>query len=136
MVQKLNSEKAKADAAIVSPGNMRFGNEVNFIKAKKYNSINDQCLELGQSFYKRCFAFKPDYLFCWNSMHADQATRFQNIQRKSIKIVEVHFLINGLKTLPAKLINLRQRNWHIASMENPTSYILGHRVTLPSNQIG
>lgn len=130
-------EKAKADAAIVSPGNMRFGNEVNFIKAAKKIQIPSMInvLSWDNLSTKGVFAFKPDYLFCWNSMHADQATRFQNIQRKSIKIVGSPFFDKWFEDSPGQID--QPTSTELAYSVNGKPYILylGSSGNIAKNEI-
>lgn len=73
--------KSKPDLIIASPGNMRFDEEIEYIKAGKALGIPTAILVLSWDNLttKGLFHIKPDLLLCWNQAHADEATAVHGI---------------------------------------------------------
>lgn len=81
-------EEAQPDIVIVTPGNMRFSNEVDYIKAARKLGIPSAVLTLTWDSLstKGTLCARPDMLFCWNEMHHDEARRFHGIPDENISV--------------------------------------------------
>lgn len=74
------------DLIIVSPGNMRFDDEIEYVKAARSMSIPSAILVLSWDNLttKGLFHVKPDLLLCWNQAHAVEAAEIHKIPADQI----------------------------------------------------
>jgi hypothetical protein len=73
--------KISPDIVIVSPGNMRFDTEIEYLKAARSIGIPTAILVFSWDNLttKGLFHVKPDLFLCWNQAHADEAVEIHGI---------------------------------------------------------
>lgn len=81
--------EARPDLVLVSPGNMRFSREVDYIKvAKKKNILTViSVLSWDNLTNKGFFHLHPDYFLAWNKHHAEELIGLHCASPKSISVV-------------------------------------------------
>lgn len=86
-------KKNKIDYVLVCPGNMRFGNEIDFVKAAKKLGIHSSLsvYSWDNLSTKGLIHFQPDEVFCWNETHKNEAINIHKINAKRISVVGAPF---------------------------------------------
>lgn len=86
-------EAAQPDIVVVSPGNMRFGNEIDYIKAARKLGIPSAIpvLSWDNLSTKGLICAEPDLVFCWNEMHRREARAFHDIPDGKLRITGAPF---------------------------------------------
>lgn len=74
--------QSSPDVIIASPGNMRFDEEIEYIKAGKKLGIPTAILVLSWDNVttKGLFHVRPDLLLCWNDIHKSEANAVHHIE--------------------------------------------------------
>lgn len=77
------------DMVFISPGDMRYNHEVEWIKAADRRGIRTGIVTLSWDNLttKGLIHVRPDHLFVWNASHADEARRIHYIPDESIFLV-------------------------------------------------
>jgi hypothetical protein len=74
--------QSSPDVIIASPGNMRFDEEIEYVKAGKKLGIPTAILVLSWDNLttKGLFHIRPDLLLCWNDVHKNEANSIHHIE--------------------------------------------------------
>lgn len=78
----------KPDVIIGTPCNLRFSEEIDFIKYGKYKKLHTiiSVLSWDNLTTKGGFAILPDEFFAWNETHKDELIQFHNVDEEIITI--------------------------------------------------
>ncbi|WP_426994182.1 hypothetical protein [Methylomonas sp. CM2] len=78
--------RSAPDLIVVSPGNMRFDEEIEYVKAGKVLGVPTAIVTLSWDNLttKGLFHVKPDLLFCWNDAHAREAVEVHGIPASNV----------------------------------------------------
>ncbi len=73
----------------ISPGNMRYSAELEYLKSAKYLKLQTvvSVLSWDNLTNKGMFHWKPDYFLVWNKHHADELIFLHGVNLNNIKIV-------------------------------------------------
>lgn len=85
--------KLKPDMVFVSPGNMRYNPEVEWLKAAGWLGIRTAIVTLSWDNLttKGLIHIRPDHLFVWNNSHAEEARQIHHISDSEIFIAGAPF---------------------------------------------
>jgi len=81
-------KQLRPDVIIASPANMRFSEEIEYVKAGKKLNVKTvvPVLSWDNLTTKGLIQIKPDVLIAWNSIHAREAAQYHHIPEPSISI--------------------------------------------------